>query len=74
MKVFLDTNILLDYVDHRDKRIYAQLILGLADEGIISLFASYLSYANMGVPFSNFNRKREHPSPIFRACARARES
>jgi len=23
MKVFLDTNILLDYVDHREKRIYA---------------------------------------------------
>ena len=48
MKVFLDTNILLDYVDHRDKRIYAKLILGMADEGLISLFASYLSYANMG--------------------------
>ena len=48
MKVFLDTNILLDYVDHREKRIYAQLILGMADEGLISLFASYLSYANMG--------------------------
>jgi predicted nucleic acid-binding protein len=48
MKVFLDTNILLDYVDHREKRIYAKLILGMADEGLISLFASYLSYANMG--------------------------
>lgn len=45
MKVFLDTNILLDYVDHREKRIYAKLILGMADEGLISLFASYLSYA-----------------------------
>lgn len=41
MKVFLDTNILLDYVDHREKRIYAQLILGMADEGLISLFASF---------------------------------
>ena len=48
MKVFLDTNILIDYVDHRDKRVYAKLILGLADLGIISLYASYLSYANMG--------------------------
>ena len=42
MKVFLDTNILLDYVDHREKRIYAKLILAMADEGLISLFASYL--------------------------------
>ena len=48
MKVFLDTNILIDYVDHREKRIYAELILSMADEGIISLYASYLSYANMG--------------------------
>ena len=37
MKVFLDTNILLDYVDHREKRIYAKLILGMAEEGIISV-------------------------------------
>lgn len=48
MKVFLDTNVLIDYVEHRDKRIYAELILSMADQDIISLFASYLSYANMG--------------------------
>ena len=48
MKVFLDTNILIDYVDHREKRVYAGLILSMADEGLITLFASYLSYANMG--------------------------
>ncbi|MCR4958407.1 MAG: PIN domain-containing protein [Prevotella sp.] len=48
MKVFLDTNILIDYVDHRDKRAYAELILSMAEEGVITLFASYLSYANMG--------------------------
>lgn len=39
MKVFLDTNILIDYVDHREKRIYAGLILSMADEGLITLFA-----------------------------------
>ena len=49
MKVFLDTNVLIDYVEHRDKRIYAELILSMADQGIISLFASYLSYANMAI-------------------------
>jgi len=48
MKVFLDTNILIDYVDNREKRVYAELILSMADQGLISLFASYLSYANMG--------------------------
>ena len=48
MKVFLDTNILIDYVDHREKRVYAGLILSMADGGLITLFASYLSYANMG--------------------------
>lgn len=48
MKVFLDTNILIDYVEHREKRAYAGLILSMADEGLITLFASYLSYANMG--------------------------
>ena len=48
MKVFLDTNILIDYVDHREKRVYAGLILSMADEGLITLCASYLSYANMG--------------------------
>ena len=48
MKVFLDTNILIDYVDHREKRVYAGLILSMADEGLITLYASYLYYANMG--------------------------
>ena len=48
MKVFLDTNILIDYVDNREKRVYAGLILSMADEGLITLYASCLSYANMG--------------------------
>lgn len=48
MKVFLDTNILMDYVENRDNRIYAKMILSLADLGLITLYASYLSFANMG--------------------------
>ena len=47
-KVFLDTNILIDYVDNRENRTYAAFILSMAEEGLISLHASYLSYANMG--------------------------
>ena len=48
MKVFLDTNILMDFVDNRDKREYAEIIIELGKTGEIQLFASYLSYANMG--------------------------
>ena len=47
-KVFLDTNILIDFVDNRENRTYATFILSMAEEGLISLHASYLSYANMG--------------------------
>lgn len=48
MKVFLDTNILMDFVDNREKREYAETIIELGKTGAIQLFASYLSYANMG--------------------------
>ena len=48
MKVFLDTNILLDFVDNCEKREYAETIIELGRQGIIELYASYLSYANMG--------------------------
>ena len=47
-KVFLDTNILLDFVENREKREYAETIIELGKVGAIQLFASYLSYANMG--------------------------
>ncbi len=47
-KIFLDTNILMDFVDNRENRIYAQTIIELGKSGAIQLFASYLSYANMG--------------------------
>ena len=48
MRVFLDTNILLDYSLDRDGADYAENILQLGKEGLIELYASYLSYANMG--------------------------
>ena len=48
MKVFLDTNILLDFGLDREKADYAGGILQLGKEGLIELYASYLSYANMG--------------------------
>lgn len=47
-KVFLDTNILMDFVDNREKREYAETIIELGRIGHILLFASHLSYANMG--------------------------
>lgn len=47
-KVFLDTNILMDFVDNRENIEYAQTIIELGKTGVIRLYASYLSYANMG--------------------------
>ena len=47
-RVFLDTNILLDYGLDREKADYAENILALGKTGAIELYASYLSYANMG--------------------------
>ena len=47
-RVFLDTNILLDYGQERDDFIYAKAIMELGERGEIELYASYLSYANMG--------------------------
>jgi len=47
-KVFLDTNILLDYGQQREMHEEAETIFNLGDAGLIELYASYLSYANMG--------------------------
>lgn len=47
-RVFLDTNILLDYGLDRERADYAENILALGEIGKIALFASYLTYANMG--------------------------
>ena len=47
-RVFLDTNILLDYGLDREQADNAENILALGSLGVIELYASYLSYANMG--------------------------
>lgn len=48
MKVFLDTNILVDLVENRQESAQAAVIHQLGEDGRIQLCASYLSYANLG--------------------------
>ncbi len=57
MKVFLDTNILLDFGLDRERADFAGGILQLGKDGLIDLYASYLSYANMGYIL------RDRPTP-----------
>lgn len=47
MKVFLDTNVLLDFADNRNDAFQAEAILNLGKRGKIINCASYLSYANI---------------------------
>ena len=47
-RVFLDTNVLLDYGLDRELADYAEAILALCKQGYFEICASYLSYANMG--------------------------
>lgn len=47
MKVFLDTNILIDLSDSRDNAYYTETILNLGKGGKIQTCVSYLSYANI---------------------------
>lgn len=54
-RVFLDTNILLDYGLDRELADYAEKILALGSLGEIELYASYLSYANMGYILRHHN-------------------
>lgn len=68
MKVFLDTNILLDYGEVRDDFIYAKAIMELGERGDVELFASYLSYANMGYILRHY--PKEELWPLKRICAR----
>ena len=55
MKVFLDTNILLDYGQARSDYLYAKTIFELGERGEIELCASYLSYANMGYVLRHYS-------------------
>ncbi len=63
-KVFLDTNILMDFIENREKREYAETIIELGKTGVIQLFASYLSYANMGYIYRK--RKQEERYSLIR--------
>ena len=56
MKVFLDTNILLDYGEMRDDFMYAKVIMELGEQGKLDLYASYLSYANMGYILRHYQK------------------
>ncbi len=59
-KVFLDTNILLDYGQQRSRHEEAETIFCLGDIGEIELYASYLSYANMGYILRNMEREAKY--------------
>ena len=68
MKVFLDTNILLDYVDNREQREHAKRIIDEGVKGNIQLVASYLTYANMA--FILRHRPREEKYKLLRLARR----
>lgn len=57
MKVFLDTNVIIDFVDNRVKRAYAKQILELGEQGEVSLFVSYLTIANMAYILRHRSKK-----------------
>ena len=46
-KVFIDTNIFIDYIDNREGADLAQNIFNIAAKGKIILYASTLTFANM---------------------------
>lgn len=59
-KVFLDTNILLDFGQQRERHEEAETIFCLGDAGEIELYASYLSYANMGYILREMEREAKY--------------
>ena len=67
MKVFLDTNILIDLAENRREADLAAAILQLGEDGAIQLAASYLSYANMGYIWREVPRPQRYER-IRNAC------
>jgi len=59
-KVFLDTNILLDYGQEREEFQAANAIYKLGDAGAIDLYASYLSYANLGYILRHYSQSERY--------------
>ena len=51
MKVFLDTNILVDIADNRDFAHQGRLIYQFGVRGFIDVYASYLTFANLNYIF-----------------------
>lgn len=47
MKVFLDTNVLIDFTESRDNALLTETIINLGKTGMIQNCVSYLSYANI---------------------------
>lgn len=46
-KVFVDTNIFIDFIENRENADYSQEIFNIAAKGGIRLCASLLTFANM---------------------------
>lgn len=46
-KIFIDTNIFIDYIENREYADYAQEMFNIAAKGGIDLYASVLTFANM---------------------------
>lgn len=67
MKVFLDTNILIDLAENRKEAAQASVILQLGEDGAVQLAASYLSYANMGYIWRDVPRPERYER-IRNAC------
>lgn len=56
VKVFLDTNIILDLIQRRDGYVYAAQIMQKAEEGMYSLYTSTLSMVNIAYILRKFYR------------------
>lgn len=54
MKVFLDTNIIIDLIQKREDYMYAALILQKAEEGMYELYTSTLSMVNIAYILRKF--------------------
>lgn len=58
-KVFVDTNVILDFVLCREGQQYAMDLFQMAEEGKIELFVSFLSMANVAYVARKHRTKEE---------------
>ena len=60
MKVFIDTNVMIDFLGERESFfVEASEILSLADEGKIDVYCSSLSYSNAAYVLSRYYVKED---------------